>query len=267
MVQHRHSRIPIYREDMDHIVGIAYIRQLMAATLQGQGVRSDCQPGPPGAVRPRDQARLGTAEGAPGAGDQHGHRDRRVRRGCGTGHHGRSASRRSSAKSVTRIRPRSAKSSRSPPAATSSGAAPVQKLEDLIGRKFEGLESSTVAGLIVTGVSGGYPRPARSSISTGFTCASWMPIGSEYTAFASSSQPFPIRFRMRATIRQQAVACHQPPADQHEEKLRSQLQPGRAKIHAPRPGVGATRPGPGESQPDGRMRCRTAGQDRGRGIP
>lgn len=30
MVQHRHSRIPIYRGDIDHIVGIAYIRQLMA---------------------------------------------------------------------------------------------------------------------------------------------------------------------------------------------------------------------------------------------
>jgi putative hemolysin len=30
MVQNRHSRIPIYRGDMDHIVGIAYIRQLLA---------------------------------------------------------------------------------------------------------------------------------------------------------------------------------------------------------------------------------------------
>jgi putative hemolysin len=30
MVQHRYSRIPIYRGDIDHIVGIAYIRQLMA---------------------------------------------------------------------------------------------------------------------------------------------------------------------------------------------------------------------------------------------
>jgi putative hemolysin len=30
MVQSRHSRIPIYRADMDHIIGIAYIRQLLA---------------------------------------------------------------------------------------------------------------------------------------------------------------------------------------------------------------------------------------------
>ncbi len=30
MVQNRHSRIPIYRGDMDHIVGIGYIRQLLA---------------------------------------------------------------------------------------------------------------------------------------------------------------------------------------------------------------------------------------------
>jgi putative hemolysin len=35
MVQHRHSRIPIYREDIDHIIGIAYIRQLMAAYSRG----------------------------------------------------------------------------------------------------------------------------------------------------------------------------------------------------------------------------------------
>jgi putative hemolysin len=34
MVQHRHSRIPIYREDIDHIIGIAYIRQLMAEFTQ-----------------------------------------------------------------------------------------------------------------------------------------------------------------------------------------------------------------------------------------
>jgi putative hemolysin len=36
MVQHRHSRIPIYREDIDHIIGIAYIRQLMAEYIKGR---------------------------------------------------------------------------------------------------------------------------------------------------------------------------------------------------------------------------------------
>jgi putative hemolysin len=36
MVQHRHSRIPIYRGDLDHIVGIAYIRQLMAEYAKGK---------------------------------------------------------------------------------------------------------------------------------------------------------------------------------------------------------------------------------------
>ncbi len=36
MVQHRHSRIPIYRGDMDHVIGIAYIRQLMAELIQGR---------------------------------------------------------------------------------------------------------------------------------------------------------------------------------------------------------------------------------------
>lgn len=35
MIQHRHSRIPIYREDIDHIIGIAYIRQLMAEYVKG----------------------------------------------------------------------------------------------------------------------------------------------------------------------------------------------------------------------------------------
>jgi putative hemolysin len=36
MVQFRHSRIPIYRGDMDHIIGIAYIRQLMAEYVKGR---------------------------------------------------------------------------------------------------------------------------------------------------------------------------------------------------------------------------------------
>jgi CBS domain containing-hemolysin-like protein len=36
MVLHRHSRIPIFREDMDHIIGIAYIRQLLAHTVKGE---------------------------------------------------------------------------------------------------------------------------------------------------------------------------------------------------------------------------------------
>jgi CBS domain containing-hemolysin-like protein len=36
MVQYRHSRIPIYRGDMDHIIGIAYIRQLMAEYAKGR---------------------------------------------------------------------------------------------------------------------------------------------------------------------------------------------------------------------------------------
>lgn len=40
MVQCRHSRIPIYREDMDHIIGIVYIRQLMAASVKGEEMGS-----------------------------------------------------------------------------------------------------------------------------------------------------------------------------------------------------------------------------------
>lgn len=35
MVQCRHSRIPIYRKDLDHVIGIVYIRQLMAAYVKG----------------------------------------------------------------------------------------------------------------------------------------------------------------------------------------------------------------------------------------
>jgi CBS domain containing-hemolysin-like protein len=35
MVHSRHSRIPIYRGDIDHIIGIAYIRQLMAEYVRG----------------------------------------------------------------------------------------------------------------------------------------------------------------------------------------------------------------------------------------
>jgi putative hemolysin len=36
MVESRHSRIPIYRGDIDHITGIAYIRQLMSAYVKGK---------------------------------------------------------------------------------------------------------------------------------------------------------------------------------------------------------------------------------------
>jgi len=36
MVTHRHSRIPIYREDLDRIVGIVYIRQLLAQYVKGR---------------------------------------------------------------------------------------------------------------------------------------------------------------------------------------------------------------------------------------
>ncbi len=36
MVDSKHSRIPIYRGDMDHIIGVAYIRQLLAQYSQGK---------------------------------------------------------------------------------------------------------------------------------------------------------------------------------------------------------------------------------------
>jgi putative hemolysin len=36
MVTSRHSRIPIFREDIDHIIGVAYIRHLLARYAQGR---------------------------------------------------------------------------------------------------------------------------------------------------------------------------------------------------------------------------------------
>jgi Mg2+/Co2+ transporter CorC len=36
MVNRRHSRIPVYRGDIDHIVGVAYIRRLMAQYIKGK---------------------------------------------------------------------------------------------------------------------------------------------------------------------------------------------------------------------------------------
>jgi CBS domain containing-hemolysin-like protein len=36
MVNHHHSRIPIYQDDLDHIIGIAHIRQLLAHFTQGR---------------------------------------------------------------------------------------------------------------------------------------------------------------------------------------------------------------------------------------
>jgi len=36
MVRRRHSRIPVYRSDIDHIIGIVYIRRLMAEFIKGK---------------------------------------------------------------------------------------------------------------------------------------------------------------------------------------------------------------------------------------
>ena len=36
MVESRHSRIPIFRDDIDHIIGVAYIRSLLAEYAQGR---------------------------------------------------------------------------------------------------------------------------------------------------------------------------------------------------------------------------------------
>ncbi len=36
MVRHRHSRIPIYRGDLDHVIGLAYIRHLLAHFSHGK---------------------------------------------------------------------------------------------------------------------------------------------------------------------------------------------------------------------------------------
>jgi CBS domain containing-hemolysin-like protein len=36
MVNRRHSRIPVYRGDIDHIVGVVYIRRLMAQYIKGR---------------------------------------------------------------------------------------------------------------------------------------------------------------------------------------------------------------------------------------
>jgi putative hemolysin len=35
MVQHRHSRIPVFKDDIDHIIGVVYIRRLMAEYVKG----------------------------------------------------------------------------------------------------------------------------------------------------------------------------------------------------------------------------------------
>ncbi len=40
MIRHRHSRIPIFRRDIDHIIGVAYIRQLVAEDARGKEANS-----------------------------------------------------------------------------------------------------------------------------------------------------------------------------------------------------------------------------------
>ncbi len=160
MVQHRHSRIPIYRGDLDHIIGIAYIRQLMAECAKGR----DADP-LTGLIRPA----LFVPETKPVS--------RLLKELQGRGDHaaividefggvaGLVTIEDLIEEIVGEIRDEDqAKVSEiveeGPRSYAVGGSAPIQRLEELTGKKFAGLDCTTTAGLIVAFL-GRVPAPGE----------------------------------------------------------------------------------------------------------
>ncbi len=160
MVQNRHSRIPIYRGDMDHILGIAYIRLLLAQFSKGRESDPISSLVHPALFVPEtkrvsdllkelqergDQAAIVIDEfgGVSGLVTMEDLLEEIV-----------GEIRDEDQAKVSEIIEESSRSY------VVRGGTEVYKLEELTGRKFEGLESSTVAGLIITWL-GRVPAPGE----------------------------------------------------------------------------------------------------------
>ena len=81
-----YSRLPVYGEGIDDIVGIVYAKDLMRAERDGHAEEPVARPAAPGPVRARDQAGRRAAAGDAGRAVPHGDRGRRVRRHRRPGH-------------------------------------------------------------------------------------------------------------------------------------------------------------------------------------
>ena len=78
--EQEYSRIPVFKENLDNIQGVVFVKDLVLLTESDSGRAADHQPHPPGGVRARDQARARAPEGVPAPAGADGDRRRRVRR-------------------------------------------------------------------------------------------------------------------------------------------------------------------------------------------
>ncbi len=160
MVQNRHSRIPVFRGDMDHIVGIAYIRQLLAQCSAGKEADPISSVVHPAMFVPETKRVSDLLKELQERGDQAS-----IVIDEFGGVSGLVTMEDLLEEIVGEIRDEDqAKVSEiieeSNRTYVVRGGTEVYKLEELAGRKFEGLESSTVAGLIVTWL-GRVPAPGE----------------------------------------------------------------------------------------------------------
>ncbi len=160
MVQHRHSRIPIYRGDIDHIVGIAYIRQLLARYAPGREADPVA-----GIIHPA----LFVPETKPVSAllremQQHGDQAAIVIDEFG-GVSGLVTMEDLLEEIVGEIRDEdqaavSEIAEDGPQAYIVRGGCPLERLQEVLGRRFEGYDCSTAAGL-VTAFLGRVPAPGE----------------------------------------------------------------------------------------------------------
>ncbi len=160
MVNHRHSRIPIYRGDIDHIIGIAYIRQLLAQYTQGResdAIANLIQPALFVPETKRVSALLKELQ------ERGGHAAIVIDEYGGVA--GMVTLEDLLEEIVGEIRDEDqAKISEiveeGPRSFVFRGSTELYRLEELAGRKFDGIEASTVAGLI-TAFLGRVPSPGE----------------------------------------------------------------------------------------------------------
>ncbi len=98
--EQEYSRIPVFKENLDNIQGIVFVKDLIVAGRVGHRRAVDRAARAPGGVRARDQARARAPEGVPAPAGPDGDRRRRVRR------HGRARDARGSARGDRRRDPR-----------------------------------------------------------------------------------------------------------------------------------------------------------------
>ena len=81
VLEHGYSRIPVYHEDLDDVVGVVFAKDVLKALHQGKTDMPLADIVPPGALRARVEEGRGPAARDAAGEVPHGARDRRVRLG------------------------------------------------------------------------------------------------------------------------------------------------------------------------------------------